>query len=159
MTSSPIINGGHPANLTSLASASEVNGNGNEAADDSNNGLVIITIFPDEHNRFGFNVKGGMDQKMPIIVSRVGANTPADQWVFIYQLQNYIKFRFSEMAIEIWNKLSFFWLYWVNDISGGRFFESFATYLQCRNFDRNCKNNIFVMFQKFKKQHAKCEKI
>ena len=108
MTSSPIINGGHPANLTSLASASEVNGNGNEAADDSNNGLVIITIFPDEHNRFGFNVKGGMDQKMPIIVSRVGANTPADQWVFIYQLQNYIKFRFSEMAIEIWNKLSFF---------------------------------------------------
>ena len=79
MTSSPLINGGHSANLTSLASASEVNGKGNEAADDSNNGLVIITIFPDEHNRFGFNVKGGMDQKMPIIVSRVGANTPADQ--------------------------------------------------------------------------------
>jgi len=41
--------------------------------------LVIITILPDEQNRFGFNVKGGIDQKMPIIVSRVGANTPADQ--------------------------------------------------------------------------------
>ncbi len=80
MTSSPIINGGHPANLTSLASApAEVNGNGNEAVDDSNNGLVIITIYPDEHNRFGFHFKGGMDQKMPIIVTRVVANTPADQ--------------------------------------------------------------------------------
>ena len=41
--------------------------------------LVIITIYPDEHGRFGFNVKGGVDQKMPIIVSRVGANTPADK--------------------------------------------------------------------------------
>merc|ERR1719210_1758004 len=70
VTSSPIINGG----VNNLAS--EVNGNGTE---DPNNGLVIITIYPDEQNRFGFNVKGGIDQKMPIIVSRVGANTPADQ--------------------------------------------------------------------------------
>merc|ERR1719510_2868898 len=46
---------------------------------DPNNSLVIITIYPDEHGRFGFNVKGGVDQKMPIIVSRVGANTPADK--------------------------------------------------------------------------------
>ena len=45
----------------------------------SDNSLVLITIYPDEHGRFGFNVKGGVDQKMPIIVSRVGANTPADK--------------------------------------------------------------------------------
>ena len=43
--------------------------------------LVYINITPDEQGRFGFNVKGGIDQKMPIIVSRVGANTPADRYV------------------------------------------------------------------------------
>ena len=48
--------------------------------DDPNSGLVIITIYPDDQGRFGFNVKGGIDQKMPIIVSRVGANTPADKY-------------------------------------------------------------------------------
>ncbi len=47
--------------------------------DDSNGALVMITILPDDQGRFGFNVKGGIDQKMPIIVSRVGANTPADK--------------------------------------------------------------------------------
>lgn len=49
----------------------------NKELEDPN--LVIITIYPDEQGRFGFNVKGGVDQKMPIIVSRVGANTPADK--------------------------------------------------------------------------------
>ncbi len=48
---------------------------------ESAGGLVVITIYPDEKGRFGFNVKGGADQKMPIIVSRVGANTPADRSV------------------------------------------------------------------------------
>ena len=45
----------------------------------SEDGLVMMTILPDEKGRFGFNVKGGADQKMPIIVSRVGVNTPADR--------------------------------------------------------------------------------
>uniref|UniRef100_A0A8C0GLM4 Tyrosine-protein phosphatase n=1 Tax=Chelonoidis abingdonii TaxID=106734 RepID=A0A8C0GLM4_CHEAB len=31
-----------------------------------------------ENGRFGFNVKGGYDQKMPVIVSRVAPGTPAD---------------------------------------------------------------------------------
>uniref|UniRef100_A0A8C8SMS8 Protein tyrosine phosphatase non-receptor type 4 n=1 Tax=Pelusios castaneus TaxID=367368 RepID=A0A8C8SMS8_9SAUR len=35
-------------------------------------------IKPDENGRFGFNVKGGYDQKMPVIVSRVAPGTPAD---------------------------------------------------------------------------------
>ena len=57
-------------------------GHGHQHADgeDPNSGLVIITIYPDDQGRFGFNVKGGIDQKMPIIVSRVGANTPADKY-------------------------------------------------------------------------------
>jgi len=76
VTSSPIVNGG--AALRENLPSAEINGNGTE---DPINGLVIITIYPDEKNRFGFNVKGGTDQKMPIIVSRVGANTPADQCV------------------------------------------------------------------------------
>uniref|UniRef100_A0A8C9RQL2 Tyrosine-protein phosphatase n=1 Tax=Scleropages formosus TaxID=113540 RepID=A0A8C9RQL2_SCLFO len=40
--------------------------------------LVLIKIRPDENGRFGFNVKGGSDQKMPVIVSRVAPGTPAD---------------------------------------------------------------------------------
>ena len=48
----------------------------------SEDGLVMMTILPDEKGRFGFNVKGGADQKMPIIVSRVGVNTPADKYAF-----------------------------------------------------------------------------
>ncbi|CAG5120348.1 unnamed protein product, partial [Candidula unifasciata] len=41
-------------------------------------GLVTIRMKPDEKGRFGFNVKGGADQGMPIIVSRVAPNTSAD---------------------------------------------------------------------------------
>lgn len=33
---------------------------------------------PDEQGRFGFNVKGGADLDMPVLVSRVAPNTPAD---------------------------------------------------------------------------------
>ncbi|XP_075386359.1 tyrosine-protein phosphatase non-receptor type 4 isoform X3 [Tenrec ecaudatus] len=40
--------------------------------------LVLIRMQPDENGRFGFNVKGGYDQKMPVIVSRVAPGTPAD---------------------------------------------------------------------------------
>ncbi|KAI5737101.1 hypothetical protein M8J76_010009, partial [Diaphorina citri] len=40
-------------------------------------GLVLIRIAPDEQGRFGFNVKGGADLGMPILVSRVAPNTPA----------------------------------------------------------------------------------
>ncbi|XP_054285925.1 tyrosine-protein phosphatase non-receptor type 4 [Macrosteles quadrilineatus] len=41
-------------------------------------GLVSIRMRPDEQGRFGFNVKGGSDLNMPILVSRVAPNTPAD---------------------------------------------------------------------------------
>ncbi|KAJ1526841.1 hypothetical protein ONE63_008405 [Megalurothrips usitatus] len=42
-------------------------------------GLVMIRISPDDQGRFGFNVKGGADLGMPILVSRVAPNTPADR--------------------------------------------------------------------------------
>ncbi|XP_026803560.2 tyrosine-protein phosphatase non-receptor type 4b isoform X2 [Pangasianodon hypophthalmus] len=54
------------------------------ASDKSMNGavphdnLVLIKMKPDENGRFGFNVKGGADQRMPIIVSRVAPGTAAD---------------------------------------------------------------------------------
>ncbi|KFM70585.1 hypothetical protein X975_16446, partial [Stegodyphus mimosarum] len=41
-------------------------------------GLAAIRMKPDEQGRFGFNVKGGADQNLPILVSRVAPNTPAD---------------------------------------------------------------------------------
>uniref|UniRef100_A0A669PHT1 protein-tyrosine-phosphatase n=1 Tax=Phasianus colchicus TaxID=9054 RepID=A0A669PHT1_PHACC len=40
--------------------------------------LPVKLMKPDENGRFGFNVKGGYDQKMPVIVSRVAPGTPAD---------------------------------------------------------------------------------
>ena len=42
-------------------------------------GIVTVTINPDTQGRFGFNVKGGADQGVPVIVSRVGVGTPADK--------------------------------------------------------------------------------
>ena len=44
-------------------------------------GIVTVTILPDEQGRFGFNVKGGADQGLPVIVSRVAGSTPADRCV------------------------------------------------------------------------------
>ena len=68
-----------PMNGRQVASTKTPNAPNELESADPNNSLVLITIYPDEHGRFGFNVKGGVDQKMPIIVSRVGANTPADK--------------------------------------------------------------------------------
>ncbi|CAH8514568.1 unnamed protein product [Heterobilharzia americana] len=62
---------GAPDGESTLHPANEVNELNSE-------GLVHISIRPDSHGRFGFNVKGGIDHGMPVIVSRVGANMPAD---------------------------------------------------------------------------------
>ncbi|XP_075922205.1 tyrosine-protein phosphatase non-receptor type 4 isoform X3 [Petromyzon marinus] len=40
--------------------------------------LVLVRMKPDDQGRFGFNVKGGVDQKMLVTVSRVAPGTPAD---------------------------------------------------------------------------------
>ncbi|XP_066547666.1 tyrosine-protein phosphatase non-receptor type 3 isoform X2 [Amia ocellicauda] len=39
--------------------------------------LLLVRITPDEEGKFGFNVKGGVDQKMPLVVSRVSPDSPA----------------------------------------------------------------------------------
>ncbi|RZC27686.1 FERM C, and/or PDZ domain containing protein, partial [Asbolus verrucosus] len=41
-------------------------------------GLVTITLHPDD-GKYGFNVKGGTTKDVPILVSRVAPNTPADK--------------------------------------------------------------------------------
>ena len=43
--------------------------------------LVVIKLISDDQGRFGFNVKGGTDLRMPILVSRVLPQTPADRSV------------------------------------------------------------------------------
>lgn len=35
----------------------------------------------DEHGRFGFNVRGGTDFNMPVLVSRIASHSPADRVV------------------------------------------------------------------------------
>lgn len=46
--------------------------------DEGDGYLVLIRITPDEDGRFGFNLKGGVDQKMPLVVSRINPESPAD---------------------------------------------------------------------------------
>ncbi|XP_023118336.2 tyrosine-protein phosphatase non-receptor type 3 isoform X1 [Amphiprion ocellaris] len=39
--------------------------------------LMLICIAPDNEGKFGFNVKGGVDQKMPLAISHVKPDSPA----------------------------------------------------------------------------------
>lgn len=39
--------------------------------------LVDAVLYPDPDGKYGFNVKGGVDQDDPILISRVAPNTPA----------------------------------------------------------------------------------
>ncbi|VDN50682.1 unnamed protein product [Dracunculus medinensis] len=41
--------------------------------------LVVVRMKPDQHGRYGFNVKGGADQNYPVIVSRVAPGGAADK--------------------------------------------------------------------------------
>jgi len=50
-----------------------------EPDSEGSNSIVTVTIHPDNQGRFGFNVKGGSDQGLPVIVSRVAGGTPADK--------------------------------------------------------------------------------
>ncbi|XP_075538152.1 protein tyrosine phosphatase Meg isoform X2 [Dermacentor variabilis] len=52
--------------------------NGSAGADDVGPPPVRVCMRPDAEGRFGFNVKGGADQSLPILVSRVVPHTPAD---------------------------------------------------------------------------------
>lgn len=39
--------------------------------------LLVVKLTPDADGKYGFNVKGGVDQKMPVIISKVAPNSPA----------------------------------------------------------------------------------
>ncbi|KAG7282177.1 hypothetical protein CRUP_034924, partial [Coryphaenoides rupestris] len=39
--------------------------------------LLLLRIAPDHEGKFGFNVKGGVDQKMPLAISHVKPDSPA----------------------------------------------------------------------------------
>ncbi|XP_067946936.1 tyrosine-protein phosphatase non-receptor type 4-like isoform X2 [Watersipora subatra] len=67
-----------PAILPSQGSKYEYTDLPNDNGFLDNHSLVTIHMQPDEQGRFGFNVKGGVDQGMPIIVSRVAPGMPSD---------------------------------------------------------------------------------
>ncbi|KAJ8004931.1 hypothetical protein DPEC_G00141410 [Dallia pectoralis] len=39
--------------------------------------LLLVRIAPDHDGKFGFNVKGGVDQKTPLVISQVNPDSPA----------------------------------------------------------------------------------
>uniref|UniRef100_A0A673JIB7 protein-tyrosine-phosphatase n=1 Tax=Sinocyclocheilus rhinocerous TaxID=307959 RepID=A0A673JIB7_9TELE len=43
--------------------------------------LLLVRISPDQDGKFGFNVKGGVDQKMPLVISHVNPASPASRCV------------------------------------------------------------------------------
>ncbi|XP_022916311.1 tyrosine-protein phosphatase non-receptor type 4 [Onthophagus taurus] len=46
---------------------------------EDDDGLVNVVLYPDSDGKYGFNVKGGATKDVPILISRVGLNTPADR--------------------------------------------------------------------------------
>lgn len=40
---------------------------------------MTVRLIADDQGRFGFNVRGGVDLKLPVLVSRVAPHTPADR--------------------------------------------------------------------------------
>ncbi|XP_075442068.1 tyrosine-protein phosphatase non-receptor type 3 isoform X2 [Ascaphus truei] len=44
-----------------------------------NGDLLLVRITPDEDGKFGFNLKGGVDQKLPLVVSRITPGSPAEK--------------------------------------------------------------------------------
>ncbi|NXX88189.1 PTN3 phosphatase, partial [Centropus bengalensis] len=43
--------------------------------------LLLVRIIPDEEGKFGFNLKGGVDQKMPLVVSRITPGSPVSEFL------------------------------------------------------------------------------
>lgn len=41
--------------------------------------LITISMAADEHGRFGFNVRGGTDVNLPVLVARIAPHSPADR--------------------------------------------------------------------------------
>lgn len=43
--------------------------------------LITVCMEADEHGRFGFNVRGGTDVNLPVLVARIAPHSPADKVV------------------------------------------------------------------------------
>lgn len=43
--------------------------------------LITVCMEADEHGRFGFNVRGGTDVNLPVLVARIAPHSPADRVV------------------------------------------------------------------------------
>lgn len=41
--------------------------------------LITVCMEADEHGRFGFNVRGGTDVNLPVLVARIAPHSPADR--------------------------------------------------------------------------------
>lgn len=41
--------------------------------------LITVCMEADEHGRFGFNVRGGIDVNLPVLVARIAPHSPADR--------------------------------------------------------------------------------
>lgn len=60
-----------------FSSVTSLEGSENGTNGGSHEGLVVVRIKPNAMDQFGFNIKGGIDHKNPVIVSRVGEDMPA----------------------------------------------------------------------------------
>ncbi|XP_077160165.1 tyrosine-protein phosphatase non-receptor type 3 isoform X3 [Paroedura picta] len=69
------------ANVTKGISAEDSNQYYCDKNDIIDGDLFLIRILPDEDGKFGFNLKGGIDQKMPLVVSRIVPGSPSDKCI------------------------------------------------------------------------------
>lgn len=71
--------------------------------DSPTNPLITVKMRPSEDDMFGFNVKGGSDQNLPVIVTRVLPNTPADGKLSegIFTLIYYLHQRFVSLSSRV----------------------------------------------------------
>lgn len=51
------------------------------AAQLNDKALITVCMEADEHGRFGFNVRGGTDVNLPVLVARIAPHSPADRVV------------------------------------------------------------------------------
>ncbi|KAJ3598141.1 hypothetical protein NHX12_001655 [Muraenolepis orangiensis] len=69
------------SNVFDISTGDEENGNTSPHKWDKpplgDGDLLLLRIAPDHEGRFGFNVKGGVDQKVPLAISHVKPDSPA----------------------------------------------------------------------------------
>ena len=56
-------------------------GDKNDSTEELN--VMKVNILPSKTGYYGFDIKGGADQNMPIFVSHIEENTPADRYVCV----------------------------------------------------------------------------